>query len=289
MSKVWFRVRQSIRAMRRRSALERALRRAVSFGELYLVWQPIVDGMTGAVVGAEALLRWDCHEFGAVPPTEFIPIAEDSGLIIPIGDWVIRQACRQVAEWRRTLMPNLFVSVNVSPVQVRDELVDVVEAGLRRESIDASALELELTERVLLSDNSGEVDVLAKLAAAGVMIAVDDYGTGNASLSYLRRFPLHNLKVDRSFVTGLPECKNSSQILRAVVSMAHSMEMITTVEGVETHGQSMFLRTLGCDRQQGFFHGRPVSELEYAEMFSRQASSGPDELFQMPAGVADAV
>ncbi|MEX3917946.1 EAL domain-containing protein [Paraburkholderia sp. BR10872] len=277
MSKVWSRMRRSMRTVMRRRALERGLRRAIGLGELYLVWQPIVDGMNNTVVGAEALLRWNSHELGPVSPVEFIPVAEDSGLIIPIGNWVIRQACRQVAEWRRTLAPKLFVSVNVSPVQVRRELVGVVETSLHHEGIEASALELELTERLLLRDSGDEGDVLRRLAAAGIMIAMDDYGTGYASLSYLRQFPLHNLKVDRSFVADLPESQSSSQILHAVVSMAHAMGMITTVEGVETQNQSKFLRTLGCDRQQGFFHGRPVSDHEYAQMFVRAAGPRPCE------------
>lgn len=260
----------SMRAMARRIALERALRRAVDLGELFLVWQPIVDGASSNVIGAEALLRWNSNGLGTISPVEFIPVAEDTGLIVPIGDWVIKQACVQVAHWRRTLAPDLFVSVNLSPVQVRRELVDVIESCLHREDLAASALELELTERLLLRGSRTEIAVLNQLAAAGITIAVDDYGTGYASLSYLRQFPLQNLKVDRSFVQDLPESWDSAQIVRALVSMAHSLDMIATVEGVETQAQSDFLRSLGYDRQQGFFHGRPVSGAEYARLLERQ-------------------
>lgn len=274
LNEIWIpkiaRIGRSIRDIARRMALERSLRCAIDLGELHLVWQPIVDGVTSNIIGAEALLRWNCKRLGAISPAEFIPVAEDTGLIVPIGDWVIDQACRQVAEWRRTLAPDLFVSVNLSPVQVRHELIDAIKSCLRRENLPASALELELTERLPLRGNCAEIAVLSQLVAAGITIAVDDYGTGHASLSYLRRFPVQSIKLDRSFVVDLPKSRDSSQIVRALVSMAHSIGMIATAEGVETQEQSTFLRSLGYDRQQGFFHGRPVSDAEYASLLERQ-------------------
>jgi diguanylate cyclase (GGDEF)-like protein len=250
--------------LQRRFAIEQSLRRALSSHELSLAYQPIVEGATGRIVGAEALLRWHNGELGHVSPAEFIPVAEDTGLIIDIGRWVLENACMQTVEWRRTVMPQLMIAVNLSPRQISGELIGHVASSLERTGLDASALELEITEGVLMRDSDAVMPLLMTLARMGVRISVDDFGTGYSSLSYLKRFPLHSLKVDRSFVAGLPGHRDAVAITHAVVAMAHSLGMNVTAEGVETTEQAAFLRSIGCERQQGYLFGRPVVAGDFA-------------------------
>jgi len=250
--------------LQRRFMIEQSLRRALAADELSLVYQPIVDSHDGGTIGAEALLRWYNSELGNVSPVEFIPVAEDSGLIVEIGDWVLTRACEQVAQWRRTLAPDLIVAVNLSPRQFNDGLVARIERCLARSGLEPAALELEITERLLMSDTDTVLPMLNALTALGVRISVDDFGTGYSSLSYLKRFPLHNLKIDRSFVAGLPDHRDSIAITQAVVAMAHSLGMNVTAEGVETAEQAAFLRAIKCDKQQGYFYSRPVGANAYA-------------------------
>ncbi len=226
--------------LQRRFTIEQSLRRALAADELSLVYQPIVDSQDGRTIGAEALLRWYNSELGNVSPAEFIPVAEDAGLIIEIGDWVLARACQQVAQWRRTLAPDLIVAVNLSPRQFNDGLLERIERCLKQSGLEPAALELEITERLLMSDSESVLPMLAALSAMGVRISVDDFGTGYSSLSYLKRFPLHNLKIDRSFVAGLPDHRDSIAITQAVVAMAHSLGMNVTAEGVETAEQAAF-------------------------------------------------
>ncbi len=253
------------RHLQRRFTIERALRRAMAAGDLSLVYQPIVDGRCSRTAGAEALLRLNDPELGPVTPAEFIPVAEDTGLIVPMGRWVIEQACAQAAEWRRTLAPDLVVAVNLSPRQLNDDLVEHVAQTLARTGLAPAALELEITEGLLMRDSETVLPMLKALTDMGVHISVDDFGTGYSSLSYLKRFPLHNLKIDRSFVNGLPDHRDSVAITSAVVAMAHSLGMTVTAEGVETREQALFLRSIGCDKQQGYFFSRPMPACTYAE------------------------
>jgi diguanylate cyclase (GGDEF)-like protein len=250
--------------LQRRFAIEQSLRRALAADELSLVYQPIVDSRNGRTIGAEALLRWYNGELGNVSPAEFIPVAEDAGLIIEIGDWVLLRACQQVAQWRRTLAPDLSVAVNLSPRQFNEGLLERIERCLAHSGLEPAALELEITERLLMSDSESVLPLLGALSAMGVRISVDDFGTGYSSLSYLKRFPLQNLKIDRSFVAGLPDHRDSIAITQAVVAMAHSLGMNVTAEGVETAEQAAFLRTIGCDKQQGYLYSRPVGASAYA-------------------------
>jgi diguanylate cyclase (GGDEF)-like protein/PAS domain S-box-containing protein len=252
------------RHLQRRFMIEQALRRALAADELSLVYQPIVDSRGGRTIGAEALLRWHNSELGNVSPAEFIPVAEDAGLIVEIGAWVLRRACEQVAHWRRTLAPDLIVAVNLSPRQFRGGLVERIARCLAESGLEPEALELEITERLLMNDSDAVLPMLSALNAMGVRISVDDFGTGYSSLSYLKRFPLHNLKIDRSFVTGLPDHRDSIAITQAVVAMAHSLGMNVTAEGVETAEQAAFLRAIACDKQQGYFYSRPVGASAYA-------------------------
>jgi diguanylate cyclase (GGDEF)-like protein/PAS domain S-box-containing protein len=250
--------------LQRRFAIEQFLRRALAAGELSLVYQPIIDSRCGRTVGAEALLRWYNSELGDVSPVEFIPVAEDTGLIVAIGTWVLERACEQLAEWRRTLGPDLVIAVNLSPRQVSDGLVEQIEGCLAHCGLGPDALELEITERLLMSDSETVLPILSALSNMGVRISVDDFGTGYSSLSYLKRFPLHNLKIDRSFVAGLPDHRDSIAITQAVVAMAHSLGMNVTAEGVETPAQASFLRSIDCDKQQGYLFSRPVAAGAYA-------------------------
>ncbi|WP_144112701.1 putative bifunctional diguanylate cyclase/phosphodiesterase [Paraburkholderia sp. BCC1886] len=250
--------------LQRRFTIEQSLRRALAADELSLVYQPIVDSRDGRTIGAEALLRWYNAELGNISPAEFIPVAEDAGLIIQIGDWVLARACEQVAQWRRTLAPELIVAVNLSPRQFNDNLLDRIQRCLAQSGLEPAALELEITERLLMSDSETVLPTLSALTEMGVRISVDDFGTGYSSLSYLKRFPLHNLKIDRSFVAGLPDHRDSIAITQAVVAMAHSLGMNVTAEGVETIEQAAFLRGIDCDKQQGYLYSRPVGASAYA-------------------------
>lgn len=243
--------------LQRRFAIEQSLRRALASNALRLVYQPVVDGLSGRTVGAEALLRWTSPELGPLSPAEFIPVAEDTGLIVAIGQWVLETACRQAAEWRRTIAPDLVMAVNLSPRQFHDGLVESVERCLEAAGLEPSALELEITEGLLMNDSETVLPMLRALTDMSVRISVDDFGTGYSSLSYLKRFRLHNLKVDRSFVAGVPEHRDAVAITEAVVAMAHSLGMKVTAEGVETEAQASFLRQIGCDRQQGFLFSQP--------------------------------
>ncbi|SDC50716.1 putative bifunctional diguanylate cyclase/phosphodiesterase [Paraburkholderia lycopersici] len=263
--------------LQRRFQIERGLRRALGAGELYLVYQPIVDGASGRMIGAEALLRWKSEELGEVSPVEFIPVAEDTGMILPIGQWVLEHACRQAAQWRRLLAPAFVMAVNFSPRQIAEGLVEQVESCLANTGLAPEALEVEITEGILMSDSQSVQPVLRALNDIGVRISVDDFGTGYSSLSYLKRFPLHHLKVDRTFVAGLPGNRDSVAITQAVVAMAHSLGMRVTAEGVETPEQASFLRSLACERQQGYLFGRPVSAQACAALLREHAAGRVQE------------
>ncbi|KWA24666.1 putative bifunctional diguanylate cyclase/phosphodiesterase [Burkholderia territorii] len=250
--------------LQRRFAIEQSLRRAIASDALRLAYQPVVDARSGRTVGAEALLRWMSPELGPMSPAEFIPVAEDTGLIVAIGQWVLETACRQAAEWRRTIAPDLMVAVNLSPRQFHEGLVESVDRCLEQTRLDPGALELEITEGLLMNDTDTVLPMLEALTDMNVRISVDDFGTGYSSLAYLKRFPLHNLKVDRSFVSGVPDHRDSVAITQAVVAMAHSLGMKVTAEGVETQAQSWFLQQIGCDMQQGYLFGRPLDPVDYA-------------------------
>jgi diguanylate cyclase (GGDEF)-like protein/PAS domain S-box-containing protein len=247
-----------------RLELSTELRRAMERDELLLYYQPQVDLVSGAVVGAEALLRWHHTVRGNVPPSKFIPVAEETGLINAIGEWVLRTACAQSRAWREAGFPPVTVAVNVSARQFRQtELAAALEAIIRGYLIEPSCLELELTESVFMHNPDEAAASLRRLKNLGLRLAIDDFGTGYSSLSYLKRFPIDKLKIDASFVRDLPESADSAAIALAVISLGHSLGLRVIAEGVETREQAEFLREQGCDEVQGYFFGRPMPAEEF--------------------------
>jgi diguanylate cyclase (GGDEF)-like protein len=253
--------------MRQRRTLELALRKAFDNGEFELQYQPILNLGTGDVQCCEALLRWHHPERGMVPPTEFVPIAEEIGLIVPLGEWVIRQASADAARWAG----DVCVAVNLSPTQlINKNLLPAVLDALASSRLSADRLELEITEAVLMQNSELTLRVLHELRALGIRVSMDDFGTGYSSLSYLRSFPFDKIKIDRCFIKGLGHSSESDAIVRAVAGLANSLNMTTTAEGVETREQLDLVRRLGCTEVQGFFYSRPVSSGELSMMFAKQ-------------------
>jgi diguanylate cyclase (GGDEF)-like protein len=237
---------------------ESAIRRAIEHEEFRVFFQPEVSVETGAIVGLEALVRWEHPEDGLVGPDRFIALAEETGLIVPIGTWVLHEACRLARRWQEERHGPLVVRVNVSARQLAaDDLIDIVADALERTGMDPSQLCLEVTESVLVEDPEASADKLAALKALGLKIAVDDFGTGYSSLEYLRRFPVDCVKIDRSFVRGIPHSSEDVAIVNAVIELGHALGLSVTAEGVETAEQLGNLQSTGCDTAQGFLFSRP--------------------------------
>ncbi|MCS0632313.1 EAL domain-containing protein [Telluria mixta] len=251
-----------------RFKLENALRRALECHELELHYQPQygIDG--SAIVSAEALLRWRHPERGFVPPNEFIPLAEETGLIVEIGEWVLHQACCQLERWRRAGLPVVPVAVNLSAHQFTEGIIDTVRRVLDDCGLEPGLLELELTESASMADANKSVALLAQLKAMGIRLAIDDFGTGYSNLNYLKRFPVDRLKLDRSFVSDLETDPDDLAIARAVIAMAHGLRLSVVAEGVETRGQLALLADLGCDLAQGWLFSRAVPAEEFARMLA---------------------
>ncbi|MGB6308267.1 MAG: EAL domain-containing protein [Steroidobacteraceae bacterium] len=242
-----------------RVQLESDLHHAVTLNQFELYYQPKVDTRTGEVRSAEALIRWAHPTRGVVSPAEFIPLAEECGLIGEIGQWVIREACRQTRAWQVDGVPSLRVSVNLSASQFRDSgLVDSIRAALDGAGLEPRYLEVELTESAVMSDPEKSIDILEQLSSMGVLVSVDDFGTGYSSMSYLRRFPIDKLKIDRVFIDEIASRPEDASIVRAIVSLAHSLRLKVVAEGVETPAQLDFLKTAGCDEYQGYHFSRPL-------------------------------
>jgi EAL domain-containing protein (putative c-di-GMP-specific phosphodiesterase class I) len=242
-----------------RLALEGDLRLALERGELRLHYQPLVRLADGEVVGVEALLRWDHPLRGSVSPADFIPIAEDTGLIVPIGEWVLRTACADMQRLLQATGRRLKVAVNLSPRQLRAANLNAVIAdALASAAWPADLLKLEITESMVIDDPDASVATMQRLHAMGVGLAIDDFGTGYSSLSYLSRFPVAQLKIDRSFVRGLPDNEREAAIATAVVALGHGLKLQVLAEGIETEAQRRFLHGLGCDLGQGWLFARPM-------------------------------
>jgi EAL domain-containing protein (putative c-di-GMP-specific phosphodiesterase class I) len=250
-----------------RQSLEGSLRHAIERQEFLLHYQPKVNLFTGQITGAEALIRWQQSDRGLVPPSQFVPIAEDCGLILPIGRWVLREACRQARAWQCAGLPRLPVAVNVSAVEFRDQdFVDGVRTVLSETGLEARCLELELTEGVLMEDAQSTAAVLQELKTMGVHLAVDDFGTGYSSLSYLRQFPIDILKIDRSFVQQITADSEDSLIVSAIINMGKSLKHVVVAEGIETQEQRAYLQSQHCAEGQGYFFGRPVPAAQFARL-----------------------
>jgi len=260
-----------------RVQLESDLHHAVALNQFELYYQPKVDTQTGEVRSAEALIRWIHPMRGIVSPAEFIPLAEECGLIGEIGGWVIREACRQTRVWQIDGVPALRVSVNLSASQFRDSgLLDLIRSALDDAGLEPRYLEVELTESAVMSDPEKSIDILEHLSAMGVLVSVDDFGTGYSSMSYLRRFPIDKLKIDRVFIDEIVSRPEDASIVRAIVSLAHSLRLKVVAEGVETPAQLDFLKTAGCDEYQGYHFSRPLPAADF-ERLMREAR--PDDDF----------
>ena len=259
---------------RERLELENGLRRALVQHEFVLHYQPKVDVRTGSIDSAEALIRWQHPTRGLVAPNDFIPLAEETGLIMPIGEWVLNEACRQAQSWRASGLRPLRVAVNLSAQQFRQKkLVDVVSAALRTAGLEARYLELELTESTVMHDAEQSIEILRELSALGVRISVDDFGTGYSSLSYLRRLPLDKLKIDRTFIRELATSRDDAAIVRAIVSLAHNLRIKVIAEGVETPDQLVYLREAGCDQYQGYHYSAPIPNDAFVTMMHKHQSA----------------
>ncbi|MBH9551906.1 putative bifunctional diguanylate cyclase/phosphodiesterase [Inhella gelatinilytica] len=258
-------------------ALDAALRDALARNEgLHLAYQPQFDLRTGALVGWEALLRWQHPTLGALSPAEFIPIAERSGLILALGQWVLRAACQQAQAWRARGWPAVRMSVNVSPLQMRrSDFLPSVDAALAACGLPADALELEITEGVLMQDDSPAAASLTALGERGIALAIDDFGTGYSNLGYLSRFQVHRLKIDRSFVHNLSQSPQDLALVRAIVHMAHGLGLVTVAEGVETDAQQQQLQALGCDHGQGWLWHPALRPAECEAIWEQAQAQAP--------------
>jgi len=238
--------------------LEVGLRKAIQNDELYLLYQPQVEVRTAKIVGVEALIRWRHPERGIISPTEFIPLAEETGLIVPIGEWVLRTACNQAMAWQHLTRRSVRMAVNLSAKQFKDEnLSQIVLSALHETGLEPRLLELELTEGTLMDDANATLATLELLRRIGVFLSIDDFGTGYSSMNYLKRFDVRTLKIDRSFICGLPQDSENAAITRAIIAMAHGLKMIVVAEGVETVEQLLMLQEYGCDVAQGYHLGHP--------------------------------
>jgi predicted signal transduction protein with EAL and GGDEF domain len=252
-----------LRAQTRR-AFELELRAGLARGEFEVHYQPLINIETGKISGLEALARWRSPLRGLVPPNEFIPVAEETGLIVLLGEWILKQACRDAAKWPDDTM----IAVNISPVQFRSNIASTVVLALATSGLSPHRLELEVTESVLLKDSEKNIAMLHQIKDLGVRISMDDFGTGYSSLSYLRSFPFDKIKIDQSFVRDLTERPDSIAIIRAVAGLGQSFGMTTTAEGVETQEQLDKMREEGCSEVQGYFFSRPVPAGQIAELLA---------------------
>ncbi|OQW95304.1 MAG: hypothetical protein BWK79_02890, partial [Beggiatoa sp. IS2] len=260
-------------ATHQRLLLETQLRHALDRDELMLYYQPQIHLATGQIVGAEVLLRWQNPKMGVVSPRIFIPLAEETGLIVKIGEWVLHQACLQHQKWRNRGHPILRIAVNLSSRQFKQEnLMNSIVQILENTYMDPNLLELELTESMLMQDADNSIKILHQLKEMGIQLAIDDFGTGYSSLSYLRRFPIDKLKIDKSFMVDIPVNQDDMAIIRAIVALARTLNLTVIAEGVETKQQLAFLKSLRCDEIQGFFYSRPLPAEEFAQLLLEVSS-----------------
>jgi diguanylate cyclase (GGDEF)-like protein len=270
----FFKPAMNVRAVERQS-IEESLRRALEREEFLVQYQPKVNLKTLEITGAEALIRWKHPVRGMVPPSDFIPIAEDCGLIVPIGNWVLREACKQARTWMDAGLPLATMAVNISAMEFRDEdFLDGVFRILRETGLDPAALELELTESVLMKRAESTQSILKILRGSGIQLAVDDFGTGYSSLSYLRKFPIDALKIDQSFIRQITTAPDETTIVTAVISMGRSLKLRVVAEGVETMDELTFLQAHQCEEAQGYYFSRPVLPERFAQLLKNGIPEG---------------
>jgi diguanylate cyclase (GGDEF)-like protein len=266
----YFSAKMSETALRRLN-LENHLRKAIELDELELHYQPQLDVATGKFFGLEALIRWDCQDLGRLSPAEFIPLAEETGLIVSIGEWVLRKACRQAKTWRDQGIPLSRMAVNVSAVQFLNKgFCSLITTILVETGLEPDVLELELTESVLINDEDIVLGVLRSLKQIGVQLAIDDFGTGYSSLSRLKNFPIDRLKIDQGFVSNIEQDSENAAIVVAVIAMAEGMDMKVIAEGVETGGQLAFLKNKRCNEVQGYFLSKPLPPAQVEEFLLKR-------------------
>lgn len=263
-------------ATQQKVRLESDLRTALEDGQFELHYQPKVNTATGVMHGAEALLRWRHPTLGSIPPAQFIPVAEECGLIGSIGAWVLREACRQARAWQLAGLPPLRIAVNLSPSQFRHgNIVELIRDALDEAGLEPRFLEVELTESTVMSDPEESIAILEKLSKMGVLVSVDDFGTGYSSMSYLRRLPIDKLKIDRSFINEVMSRPEDASIVQAIVSLAHSLRLKVVAEGVESSEQLEFLRSLGCDQYQGFHYSPALPVAQFEELARSRSNAAP--------------
>jgi EAL domain-containing protein (putative c-di-GMP-specific phosphodiesterase class I) len=257
-----------------RLSIETNLRFAMERNELSLQYQAQVDFKTNAITGVEALLRWQNSNLGSVTPTQFIPIAEESGLIIPIGRWVIRTACEQNVAWQRDGLPPVCMAVNLSLRQLMDEfLLEDIKNALKDSGMAPNLLELEITESMVMHNPTRMIAVLAKIKNLGVHLAIDDFGTGYSSLAQIKHFPVDTLKVDRSFIRNIPQDTEDKAITEAIIAMGKTLSLTVVAEGVETLEQMNFLMDHACDEMQGYYFSKPILPEQFADLLRQHVPS----------------
>jgi EAL domain-containing protein (putative c-di-GMP-specific phosphodiesterase class I) len=267
-----------------RMVIERNLRHALEMGQLEVHYQPQVELINGRIVGVEALLRWNCPELGTVPPERFIPLAEETGLIVAIGEWVLRTCCLQNKAWQEAGLTPLTIAVNLSARQLqKKDLSADISAILQETGLKPHFLELELVESMVMKDVESSMGIMKDLKGLGLQLAMDDFGTGYSSLSYLKRFPFDKLKIDLSFVRDIMTDPESAAIVRAIIAMAHNLGLRTVAEGVETEDQLKYLRLHGCDEIQGYYISRPVSGPEFEVLLRKDTWLQPTASRVSPA------
>nr|WP_299195011.1 EAL domain-containing protein [uncultured Amphritea sp.] len=261
-----------------RVTLDKNLHLALEHQEFVLLYQPQVDGASGQITGVEALIRWHHPQQGEISPAQFIPAAEESGIINGIGDWVLNQACLQTRRWLDLGLPELTMAVNISAVQLRQpNFVDKVMAALSRHGLPAEYLELEITESALIRDTQRIVRILNELRQQGVRLSVDDFGTGYSSLAYLKNLPFDKIKIDQSFIRGIPEREDDAAITEVIIGIAKSLKMELIAEGVETEEQYAFLLQHHCQQMQGFFFGKPMPAAVIEQRLRQSVEASPDQ------------
>ena len=255
----------------KRVEMRNYLRHAIEYNELHIHYQPRVSMLSGRIVGAEALLRWDCAQLGSVPPAEFIPLAEESGLINEIGEWVLRHACLQAQIWKKLYNGPFQIAVNLSPRQLRQtNFIEIVSEVLGKTGLQGESLELEITESAIMDRGTQSIDILNEISALGIRLAVDDFGTGYSNLAYLKKLPVDVLKIDQSFVRGVTNGGSDLALVTAIVAMAQSLSLSVTAEGIETDGQRDIMRGLGVSAYQGYLFSRPVSAEQFSALLALQ-------------------